>query len=134
MTVRAYGDQIPFRSDDLNRAVINLLREESEGMNCLVFTYCLMPDHLHFLVSPKFDGVCTLAFTDRYKGKATNGSWKVGWQGKLWQPRSHDHVVRREESLRAIADYIRANPVRQGLVEYAEQWPWSGEMNPLPGW
>jgi putative transposase len=56
----------------------------------------------------------------------------VGRQGKLWQPRYFDHIVRAEEDLRAIAEYILNNPVRKGLVERAENWPWSGHMNPLP--
>ena len=45
--------------------------------------------------------------------------------------RSHD-IVRSEESLYAIAEYILNNPVRQGFVEHTEDWPWSGHMNPLP--
>ena len=73
-----------------------------------------------------------LTFTDQYKGKATNASWTAGWYGKLWQPRYFDHVVRTEESLVAIAEYILNNPVRQGLVENPDAWQWSGEMNPLP--
>ena len=91
-----------------------------------------MPDHLHFLPSPRADGISVLTFTNQYKGKATNRSWAVGWQGKLWQPRYYDHIVRQEESLRMIAEYILDNPVRQGLVARAEDWPWSGHMNPLP--
>jgi len=132
MTIRAYQKQSPFVRDDLNRVVLDILREEQERQNCTVYTYCLMPDHLHFLLSPREDGISVLTFTNRYKGKATNRSWTVGWQGKLWQPRYYDHIVRHEESLRTIAEYILDNPVRQGLVECAEDWPWSGHMNPLP--
>ncbi len=66
-----------------------------------------------------------------YKGKATNRSWTVGWHGKLWQPRYFDHIVRADEDLRAIAGYILNNSVRKGLVECAEDWPWSGNMNSL---
>jgi putative transposase len=93
-----------------------------------------MPDHLHFLVSPRQDGISVLTFTDQLKGKATNRSWKAGWQGKLWQPRYYDHVIRTDESLVAIARYIVENPVRKGFVARAEDWPWSGQMNPLPLW
>jgi putative transposase len=132
MTVRAYTNQLPFVRDDLNQLVLNVLREEEQRQDCAVFTYCLMPNHLHFLASPRQDGISVLRFTDEYKGKATNRSWTVGWHGKLWQPRYFDHIVRAEEDLRAIAEYILNNPVRKGLVECAEDWPWSGHMNPLP--
>ena len=91
-----------------------------------------MPDHLHFLVSPQHDGTCVLKFTSQFKGKATNRSWTVGWRGKLWQPRYYDHIVRAEEDLRLIAEYILANPVRKNLTRCIDDWPWSGHMNPLP--
>jgi len=91
-----------------------------------------MPDHLHFLVSPGEDGASVLSFTEQYKGKTTNESWRFDWQGKLWQPRYYDHIVRDDEDLVLIARYILDNPVRKGLVKHAEDWPWSGQMNPLP--
>ncbi len=132
MTVRSYMHAVPFVRDDLNQRMIDLLREEQERQKCNVYTYCLMPDHLHFLVSPRVDGISVLMFTDRFKGKATNTSWKFGWQGKLWQPRYFDHIVRSEESLSAISEYILDNPVRKGLVAKRDDWKWSGLMNPVP--
>ena len=134
ITIRAYRSQSPFVRPDLNRLVLDILVEEQRRQNCAVFTYCLMPDHLHFLTSPRQDGISVLTFTDQFKGKATNRSWKAGWTGKLWQARYYDHVVRTDESLVAIARYILDNPVRKGLVDCAEGWPWSGHMNPLPLW
>ncbi|MCB0239817.1 MAG: hypothetical protein KDH08_14500, partial [Anaerolineae bacterium] len=77
-------------------------------------------------------GVSVLTFANRFKGSSTNQSWAVGWQGKLWQRGCWDHIVRTEESLLAIAQYILDNPVRKGVVARAEDWPWSGHMNPLP--
>ena len=132
MTIRAYRNQAPFVRYELDQQILDVLREEQERQNCAVFIYCLMPDHLHFVVSPRQDGISVLTFTDQYKGKSTNRSWTAGWHGKLWQQRYYDHIVRAEENLRAIAEYILNNPVRKELVEHAEDWSWSGHMNPLP--
>ena len=44
----------------------------------------------------------------------------------LWQKGYHDHVLRREEHIGAVARYIFANPVRAGLVEAIEDYPYSG--------
>ena len=132
ITIRAYMHQSPFVQDDLNKQILNVLRAEQERQDCAVFTYCLMPDHLHYLVSPRREGTSVLTFTNQYKGKTTNQSWTVGWQGKLWQPRYYDHIVRTDENLYAIAQYILDNPVRKRLIEHAEDWPWSGSMSPFP--
>lgn len=121
-----------FIRPEFNQLILDELQAQQEKNDCRVYTYCLMPDHIHFLARPEIAGISVLAFTDRFKGRSTNQSWTVDWQGKLWQRRSWDHIVRAEESLLAIAQYILNNPVRKGLVNRAEDWPWSGHMNPLP--
>ena len=86
-----------------------------------------MPDHIRFLISPQVDGISVLTFTYQFKGKTTNLSWDMGWQGRLWQPRFYDHIVRSDENLLAIAEYILANPVRKGLAATPEDWPWNAD-------
>ena len=45
---------------------------------------------------------------------------------RFWQPGGGcDHNVWRERTVRDVADYIHANPVRRGLVEFPEEWTWS---------
>ena len=132
ITIRAYSNQTPFITTGLNQMIVETLRTEQNRLNCVIYTYCLMPNHLHYLISPKLDGNSILTFTNQFKGKTTNHSWKRGWHGKLWQPRYFDHIVRAEEDLRAIADYIMSNPVRQELVDTYEDWIWSGYLNALP--
>jgi REP-associated tyrosine transposase len=132
MTIRAHNNDSAFVLHDLNKLILDVLGEEQERARCAVFTYCLMPDHLHFLVSPKMDGISVLRFTDRFKGKATNRSWTAGWRGRLWQPRYYDHIVRKEEDLYRISEYILENRVRKNLVVRPGDWPWSGRLNPLP--
>ena len=132
ITVCVQNSRRAFLRPEISQIVLDVLRSEQDRLACSVFTYCLMPDHLHYLVQPCEDGTSVLTFTDQFKGKSTNLSWTVGWRGKLWQRGYWDHIVRNEESLVAISQYILDNPVRKGLVAKAEDWPWSGHMNPLP--
>lgn len=132
MTLRAYQHHSPFAHSELAQLIIDVLHDEQDRQHCLVFTYCLMPDHLHFLLGPRREDISVLDFVNEFKGKTTNRSWKMGWAGKLWQPRFFDHIVRDEEDLLAISKYIVNNPVRKGLVQRPEDWPWSGHMNPVP--
>jgi putative transposase len=43
----------------------------------------------------------------------------------FWQPRSYDFNVRTEKKYVEKLNYIHSNPVRRGLVESPELWPWS---------
>jgi hypothetical protein len=44
---------------------------------------------------------------------------------KMWQKNYNDHVVRTDESLYNIAEYILNNPVRKNLVTEWQQYPFS---------
>jgi putative transposase len=131
ITIHSFQDTNPFIRPDLGRMVIDTLFEEQSRLHCRIFTYCLMPNHLHFLIQPKDEGYSVITFTGQFKSKTINQSWKLGWKGKLWQPRFYDHIVRSDENLSTIAEYISNNPVRKGLVLTPEEWPWKGEMSPL---
>jgi len=131
-TMRAYKRCVPFVITELNEAILVTLLAERLRLGMELYAYCLMPDHLHVLIGPKEAGRWMLTFVDQFKGKSTRVSWAQGWRGKLWQPRSYDHLVRRSETLRAIAEYIIDNPVRKGLVESSEAYGWGRLLDPLP--
>ena len=78
----------------------------------------VMPDHVHLV----------LAFPDIDKSlKTIVSKWKE-WTAKTlgieWQRDFFEHRLRKGESFREKADYVLANPVRAGLVQTAEDWPY----------
>ena len=78
----------------------------------------LMPDHVHLLLS----------FPETEKRIQAIVSKRKEWIAKTlkieWQRDFFEHRLRKEESLREKADYILANPVRAGLVDRIEDWPY----------
>ena len=84
--------------------------------------WVLMPDHLHWLMVLQ-DG--TLAATVRQvkSRSAIAVNRYLGRAGRVWQKDYHDHAVREEEDLRAMARYVVANPLRAGLVERIGDYP-----------
>lgn len=91
-----------------------------------IYCYCIMPDHLHLLMSMQERYGKSLqnwvAAFKRYTSRVMNMMYAVS---PLWQRNFHDHVVRREESLLKIAEYIIENPVRKGLVADWKEYPFS---------
>jgi hypothetical protein len=43
----------------------------------------------------------------------------------FWQDESYDHWIRSSDELQEIIVYVENNPVKAGLAEAAEHWPWS---------
>ncbi len=77
----------------------------------------LMPDHLHALVN----------FPENKDMKVVVTEWKKYVArdfGIRWQRDFFDHRLSNDESLRDKEDYIRMNPVRAGLVNCPEDWPY----------
>jgi len=81
---------------------------------------CLMPDHLHWLLS----NAATMSRTvGAMKSWTTRRFWERGIDVPVWQRSYYDRVVRSHEDLVEIARYLVANPVRAGLVERVDAYP-----------
>jgi REP element-mobilizing transposase RayT len=96
----------------------------------LVFAYCLMPDHLHLLVSPQ-NGANLSAVLGNYESYLTHVAWGWGVIGRLWQRSFYDHILRSAEAAPDVVEYILDNPVKAGLVGRWEEWPLCGTPDPL---
>jgi REP element-mobilizing transposase RayT len=139
LTIRATEKTSPFTSVEIGKnsrpivkfnyglcvATLKCLEELRQKHECDILIACLMPDHLHALSRPRAVGRDVLTFFDQFKGKSTNSSWRFEWQGRLWQPRSFDHVLRTDESIDGKVEYIANNPVRKGYVEDWRDWPYT---------
>jgi putative transposase len=76
-----------------------------------------MPDHLHAII----------AFSREPGMRTAMKNWKrfVAHKHKVnWQRDFFDHRLRSDQELQEKSSYIVMNPVRKGLSERAEDWPW----------
>jgi REP element-mobilizing transposase RayT len=115
--------------EDLARTAIECMEAEAARAPVDLCAYCVMPDHVHVLLVLR-DGASVIRFIQAVKSRTTRAYWALGGEGKLWQRGFYDHIVRREESVSRIAEYIFANPVRAGLAENASAYPFSRSFLP----
>jgi putative transposase len=86
------------------------------------WAFVVMPDHLHWLV--ELGDVDLSRLVLRVKSRSAIAfNRALGQSGPLWQKGFHDHALRKEEDLRAIARHVVANPVRAGLVKSVRDYP-----------
>jgi putative transposase len=87
-----------------------------------VFGYVVMPEHVHLLLSEPECGTLAAALQAVKQSVARR---QIAERPHFWEARYYDFNVwsakKRVEKLR----YIHRNPVRRGLVEKPEDWPWS---------
>ena len=95
-----------------------------------MFVALVRPDHVHLIFKPIVDPAAREILSlpevmSGIKGASAHAINKVlGRKGPVWQPEFFDHIIRSSESLDAKIQYVRANPVRAGLVKCPEEYPW----------
>ena len=52
--------------------------------------------------------------TARYRQQVLNGKWPP-FKGRIWQRNYHDHIIRNEQALQEIREYIQNNPLQWEL-------------------
>ena len=100
----------------------------------LVSDYLLMPDHLHLFCAPR-----DLKFTiERWMGfwkdrftKTLEDQGGAATPPYRFQTGGFHHRMRDGESYAQKWQYVLENPVRAGLVECAEDWPYSGRVHEI---
>jgi REP element-mobilizing transposase RayT len=116
-----------FFDDDHYAKYLALLTRVSARRDWTVLDWCLLPNHYHLLVRLEDGGLsegmrelngCFSRWSNRETGRTR--------EGHLVKNRFGAVDVIREGHLWTMFSYIPLNPVRAGLVERPEDWPWSG--------
>lgn len=90
-----------------------------------VHAYCLMTNHVHFLVTPQRKE--SISDTMKVVGSRYAQYINLRYQrtGTLWEGRHRASLVQSERYLLCCYRYIELNPVRAGMVERPEEYQWS---------
>lgn len=111
-------DRRPVFSDVfMGRLLVHELRAAERNGLTKTWCFCVMPDHCHWLLT--LESASLSEVVGRMKARSAK---RIGL-GPLWQPGFHDHALRREEDLQAVARYVVANPLRAGIVARLGDYP-----------
>jgi putative transposase len=104
-----------------------VLAETQQRFPTRILSYCLMPNHWHFVVWPREDGELTdfvrwLTHTHTMRWHA---HYYTSGTGHLYQGRFKAFPVETDEYFYTVVRYVERNALRAGLVARAEEWRWS---------
>ena len=94
-------------------------------------SYVLMPDHLHAFVALDEEMLSLSSWMKSLNNSLSKALRNAGVQSPHWQKGFFDHVLRNGESMSGKWAYVKENPVRAGLVELSEDWPFHGQPHAL---
>jgi len=124
VTQRGNRRERTFFEDGDYALYLDLLSDASRRSGVEIWSYCLMPNHVHIIAVPSDeDG---LRRTFRYVHRHYTGfiNARMRTTGHLWQGR-FSSVAMDEGHLVAALRYVALNPVRARLVAHATDWPWA---------
>jgi putative transposase len=113
--------------DDIHAVVVQSLMRANHWV---VGRYVIMPDHLHLLCAPVNPNTPLKRWLGFWRADATR-NWPRPDEKPIWQRDFFDRQLRSMESYRDKWLYIWENPIRAGLVQTPDQWPYKGELNVL---
>jgi len=124
VTQRGNARQIILAIDADRLTYVALLREYADLYRLSLLGYCLMSNHVHLIAVPHTETALAQCL------KQAHGRYAAYWNGQrsstghVWQGRFYSCPLD-ERHLWEGLRYVELNPVRAGMVEQPEQWPWS---------
>ena len=132
VTQRGNRRQQTFFNDGDYAAYLELMAEWCREEGVEIWSYCLMPNHVHLIAVPKTEDGLRRAIGEAHRRYTRRINFREKWRGYLWQGRFASFIMD-EPYLLAAARYVELNPVRAKLVDHARQWPWSSAKAHLSG-
>lgn len=113
-----------FRDEDDFDAFVGILRKTLVVRPVRVYAWCLMPNHLHFVLEAESAGGIGRFMHRLLTAHVRRESRVRGATGRIWQGRYKACPVQ-DERLFVVMRYVERNPVRARLARTCGAWRWS---------
>ncbi|OGP56177.1 MAG: transposase [Deltaproteobacteria bacterium RBG_13_52_11] len=123
---RGRRGEAAFTTDEDRGIFVDPLKEAVELWNIKVAAYCLLSTHYHLLVQTPDANLSRCmrhingVYTQRFNREHTS-------DGQLFRGRYKAIVIDADSYLGEVLRYIHRNPLRAGLVENLDEYPWSSQ-------
>lgn len=124
VVAKAVASQTLVRDDGDRRSLWAQLGRTTTRYRWRCFAFCILDTHLHLVVStPEPNLGAGMQWLCGRHAQNFNARW--GRSGHLFGSRFFSSRVESDRHLVASIIYVFLNPVRAGIVDRAELWPWS---------
>ena len=122
---RGNNRQAVFFEENDYRVYLDWLGAAASEHGSAIHAYVLMTNHIHLLMTPSSKEAISATLQALGRRFVPYINHCYGRTGTLWEGRFKASAVQEEGYLMACYRYIELNPVRAGMVERPEGYPWS---------
>lgn len=124
VTQRGNHQQAIF-TDHKDRIIyLKLMEEFSQKWGLEIYAYCLMPNHVHFIVKPLNENSLSRGLGISHQRYSAYFNTKLGRTGHLWQNRYFSACLDERHFMAAVR-YVECNPLRAGMISKPWEYAWS---------
>lgn len=124
VTQRGNYQQKVFEKEADYRNYCYWVNSYAKKYNILIYAYCLMTNHVHFIVEPRDEYGLARFFNSVHMRYSQYKNKEKKVKGHLWQGRFYSCVLDSGHFYRAIR-YVERNPVRAKMVTRPWDYVWS---------
>ncbi|OIO74831.1 MAG: transposase [Elusimicrobia bacterium CG1_02_37_114] len=117
------SQKVFFKEHD-KKLYIEILIRAAKDYDVSFWAYCLMDNHVHLIAVPQDVTGLAKCIGETHKKYTRIINLRENWKGYLWQGRFLSYPLDKRYLYSAMR-YIELNPVRAGIVQKAEDYPWS---------
>jgi putative transposase len=133
-----------FAQPQMANLFLDILSENRKQGRFALHEFVAMPDHFHLILTPEIHTPLEKALQYIKGGFSFRAKREPGLKGLVWQEGFTNHRIRDSQDYLNHRDYIHENPVKKGLAEKAEDYPYSSAyhsfiyprplLDPVPPW
>ncbi len=132
ITTATKGRMPTCTESDIPKRLIRHLCETRAMQDAQLYAFCILPDHIHILVSPGEKGLS--GFMHAFKKNSSRDVPKLQWQKGYF-----DELIRSDKQRGNVIRYIQGNAMKHQLVKEILDWPWTslyfdGVLDPTDIW
>jgi putative transposase len=125
------GQKVFFSDSDFE-LYKSLLAEGCRLAHTAIVSYCLLPDRVHLILTPRGKDGLRAALGESHRRYTRAINTREGWRGFLWQGRFASFPMD-PTHLAGCARFVELAPVLAGLAARARDWRWSSARAHLSG-
>jgi len=124
VTSKTAPNKALLRSEPMARLMIDVLRSYVAAGKFVLHDFVVMPDHIHLLIT--LDQLMSVEKAAQLVkgGFSYRAKKELGYAGEVWQKGFSEVRILDRQSFLAHRDYIDQNPVKAGLVDSPEKFPY----------
>ncbi|KPJ48542.1 MAG: hypothetical protein AMJ41_04700 [candidate division Zixibacteria bacterium DG_27] len=125
VTSKTHGNRKFFANKRSAPILLNCIDNFRKEGRYLLLAFVIMPDHLHIILKPNAKENISKIMHSIKRGSSRLINQMLNRNGPLWQSGFYEQIIRNEKEFWEKVNYIYNNPLKAGLVESPEDYPYS---------